>query len=162
MDEQVKVGIFVDPLGTSLQNPELEYREIEKEVRDALRGTSFIPKFKREIQPDALSSERLDIYIVDYGGISMQGCSGLIDFYNRELIKSIEDKQGTLFIIWSSMMINYILEDRRNSGLTAEAPNLIFRGSIYDFASGRMIGDQDVGENIKRWLGISAKATRAN
>ena len=94
----LKIGMLVDFMGGGDKTPEDEYQEIENLFKEILEETAT---FTRDIFPDKLSNDFVDIYVFDFGGL-LPGYDSLIESHVSELIRQIEDHPNTLFVIWSN------------------------------------------------------------
>jgi len=98
----MKIAMLVDFMGSGEKTAEDEYDEIEEKFSDVLgKENTFI----RQVRPDELSNNPVDVYVFDFGGL-LPGVSSLINSYHRELAKQVEDHPNTLFVIWSSFTGN--------------------------------------------------------
>lgn len=97
-NKRMKIYVYVDWMGGMFETPEEEYEQIKIQLELALETDKFI--YKTEIPPWKLENEKVDVYIIDFGGL-LPGSEDSIRSIYRELIKQIEEKPNTLFILWS-------------------------------------------------------------
>ncbi len=98
---------LVDHMGCLDMTPEDEYEQIKTWMERILETKDFV--FKTDVQPWDLKNQLVDVYIIDYGGV-MPGCDGMIEGIYRELIKQIEEKPNTLFVLWSQFTCRWYEE----------------------------------------------------
>ena len=99
--ETVKVCMMVDWMAVPSEDE--EYEEIERDLIPLckpIHENRF--SFERRVFPHQLRNKRVDLYIIDFGGV-LPGCDETIVGHFRELVQQIEDKPNTLFIIWTKM-----------------------------------------------------------
>jgi hypothetical protein len=94
----MKVCTFVDFMGCGDLTPEDEYLEIRKWIENLLG----IPvEYETESHPAYLDNKPVDIFIMDFGGM-LPGCEDTIRSIYRELVRQVEEKPNTLFILYSA------------------------------------------------------------
>ena len=94
----MKVYALVDWMGAGGLTADEEYVEIENEIKEIV-GRPFV--YKTEVYPYKLENDPVDIYIIDFGGVLPGAESMVVDVY-RQVLKQIEDKPNTLFVLWST------------------------------------------------------------
>jgi len=140
------VGIFVDFMGTIVTTPDEEMDYIESMFRDAIEDFQFA--FKRNVPPFELDNSSVDIYVFDFGGL-MPGCGGLMASMYRDLVKQIDKRPNTLFILWGALsrpyyqdMIDEMFGEEKTFG------NVMFKYG----APGDAEDKDDIFIDIRSWL----------
>ncbi len=121
----IKVCMLVDFMAIPTEDD--EYTEIECLIKDILECEI---SFERGVYPHELSNKKVDIYVIDYGGV-LPGCESMIASHFRELVNQVENKQNTLFIIWTTMTLNWYMEIIKKDNPELQHPNVIFREERY-------------------------------
>lgn len=140
--------MFFDEYGSVLmeETPEKEMEDAKKELEE------FIPKkgIKYKIvRPDQLKNILLDVYVVDIGGLCAIYNNPKIDYYIHKIIESVDNKPGTLFILWSSFTCKWYKDAVENEfPELRENNNVIIR---YPEAFGNEIEWKD---EVKKWLNL--------
>lgn len=112
----MRIGMFVDWVGAT-KTQEDEYKEIEEFVMAAI-GPGH--KFESNVPPHKISNH--DVYVIDFGGLSAMGSRDSYSVLVHELIRKIEDKPNTLFVIWSNFTFRaYRQEMLERLGLEEES-----------------------------------------
>lgn len=120
----MKICSLVDPMGTFDITPEDEYRQIKERLQDIFPEKFF---YSTDVFPHQLENQKVDIYIIDFGGM-LPGCEDMIRSNFRELVKQIDEKQSTLFIIWSAMTVKWYEQVIYDIEPNLKQPNVICRG----------------------------------
>jgi hypothetical protein len=129
-------------MGSSFQEPEEEYAEIKKIFCQELGLNPEEITFVPEVMPHKLQGMSTDIYVIDYGGM-LPGSDDLIRSIFRDVIRLIEDRPNTLFVIWSQFSMNWYRELVKEESPELVAPNVIFMPHV-DL--------EDEWERIRRWF----------
>ena len=104
MSKDLVVGIFVDFMGAMDMSMKDEMDYIQTMFKENFPDIKFL--FKRELPPGGLEQTPVDLYVFDWGGV-MPGCDDTTHSMYRSLVKQIEEKPNTLFVIWSSFSKRY-------------------------------------------------------
>jgi len=134
----MKICAYVDFMGTTLHTPEEEYIFMKKAIMGFLDISEENLIFVKNVYPYELRNNPCDLYIFDYGGV-MPGCYDTVFSHYRELVRQIQDKPNTLFLIWSAFSarnyyVDAVKEEMREAyknsgglGFGHEFPNVIIR-----------------------------------
>ena len=132
----MKIFALVDFMGCMDMTPEEEYCYIREWFEDALE-TKFI--FKSDKYPHDLENEKVDIYVIDFGGL-LPGCDSAIASVYRELLTQIGEKPNTLFILWSQFTFDWYKDMMTEVAPDLEGFNVIKKGA------------KDFVERLKDWV----------
>lgn len=146
----INAALFVDDASITITQDE-EYELLKDEL---IRNCGDVFRFTFNVPPDKLPNST-DIYVVDFGGLNIGyggGGSGsgshLGDSYCRAIHRLIEDRPGTLFLIWSEFTRRwYMSMVAEELGQTAHAANVVFYPTTDDEAQ--------AWSTIRAWLGVS-------
>lgn len=103
-----------------------DYEDIETQMSMLLSRAKVKIKFNRNVPPWELLSRNCDIYVIDYGGIAVQGARDTAMSVIGSMFKPIEEKPNTLFIVWTDFTVGFYEEliEQDNPGLI-NAPNVL-------------------------------------
>lgn len=124
LKKTVKVCMMVDWMAVPCEDAEYEDIEREMQLHTEIPANKF--SFERRVHPHQLTNKRLDLYIIDFGGV-MPGSEDTIVSHFRELVRQVEEKPNTLFIIWTRMTKGWYIEALQKENPELEAVNVIFR-----------------------------------
>lgn len=102
-------GIIVDPLASGLADPEQEIQEIFEK----LKSWGLPVELKVSGHGMQLFKERLDILVIDYGGLSI-GAGDTAAFQVREAVRWAQEHPGSVLTLWSKhtwRIYHYELEE---------------------------------------------------
>lgn len=101
----MRIAMFVDWVG-AIRTEDEEYLEIRQFVEAAI-GTDH--KFETKVAPHKLLNH--DVYVIDFGGLSAMGSRDSYSVLVHELIRQVEDRPNTLFVIWSNFTFKAYREE---------------------------------------------------
>ena len=141
------IGMYFDYVGYLDKEPEEEYEEAEEMFRELLPDYKIT--FKRDLLPHKALAEKVDIYLLDNGGLTCSYGAGhnLANDQVKNTIKLAEEKPNTLIIIWSGFTARWYAEiiKEDNPELTNQ-PNVFLRYKRpFDYE------EANLQEKLKEW-----------
>ena len=146
MSKDLVMGLYVDFMGTLDMRMKEEMDYIQTMFEEYFPNIKFL--FKRELHPEGLKQTPVDLYVLDWGGI-LPGCDRLTETVYNSLVKQIEEKPNTLFVIWSSFS-EYNYKEELAQAFPKEKDkkfhNVLFRGGEGD--------GSEFWEAVKLWIEV--------
>ena len=147
----IRVGMYSDFVG----EPEEDYEDMEEGIRKVLPELEFI--FIKDIEPCEVMGMRLDIYIVDYGGLGF-GMSGFIQSMARLIHNFMHESPNIFLILWTSFTANSLVQYDEYMKVDAEEflsqPNTIIADRT--FVPDKFQLNPEITDNIRKlrtWMG---------
>lgn len=119
----IKVWALVDCMGSLGKSDEEEYQEIRSDI-EAVHGMKVA--FKTGKHPWMLAQQKVDAYIIDYGGLLPGSDDGIRSTY-RSLLEQIQEKPNTLFVLYSAFTQRWYLGVMEATAPELKAPNVLYR-----------------------------------
>lgn len=141
----IMVCAFVDPVGSFNTTPDQEYDEIKEFIEKRLDREVI---FKKNIPPWNMLQQPCDCYVIDYGGISY-GCHDTVTSMFRCLLKKVNERPNTLFIIWSIFSERFFDEAVEAECSDFNIHNVIFKSRDSDIFIEKLQSWFSVGTNSK-------------
>ena len=144
----ITIGMFFDEYGSVLleETPEKEMEDAKKEIEELIPSDHI--KYKI-VRPDKLNETPLDLYLIDIGGLCAIYNNPQIDYYIHKIIESVENKPGTLFILWSEFTCKWYKD-----AVEEEFPDLINNNNVIIRYPKTFSDSIDWQSEVKKWLGL--------
>lgn len=137
--ESITVGIYTDFSMT--MEPEEEWAEMIEELEDI--GLN-IGGYKGSLAPQEILEYNPDLLIVDYGGMSVAGCSDTMTSNVRHFCRWAEDHPGKLMVVWTHTSTLFYRQELESE--FGHLNNIILRSGLCD--------SEEFDPKIQSWFGV--------
>jgi len=99
IDKKLRIGVFADHISSALSTKKEDEVEL---LRSFKRHFECETEDTYDMDIYSVESRKIDVYIIDYGGLTTGGLDDFVCDLTRELMKKAEDMPNTMFILGSN------------------------------------------------------------